>query len=80
MISRGITAYKRQLESNPLRTKMMTSAALFSLGDTITQRVEHQMKKCKTKTIVDAAEDKPAARNNSLSQHRFQWDKDRTMR
>lgn len=30
-------AYLRQLEARPLRTKMITSATLFTLGDTMAQ-------------------------------------------
>jgi len=34
------SAYQRRLEQRPLQTKMVTSAALFSLGDFICQKTE----------------------------------------
>ena len=38
-------AYKQQLTANPLRTKMATSACLFSFGDFICQKTESSYKK-----------------------------------
>ena len=43
-LSVPITAYKHQLEVHPLRTKMATSACLFSLADFICQKSEATMK------------------------------------
>ncbi len=38
------SAYKNQLKTQPLRTKMLTSAALFSVGDYCCQQVESKIK------------------------------------
>lgn len=38
------SAYKHQLKTQPLRTKMLTSAAVFSLGDYCCQQVESKIK------------------------------------
>jgi len=47
MLRQGIDAYKRLLVSNPLVTKMTTSATLFALGDFICQKTEFSLKKPK---------------------------------
>ena len=43
-LSAFTTSYKRQLETHPLRTKMATSAFLFSLGDYLCQQSENFFK------------------------------------
>lgn len=84
MLTKGVTAYKRQLESNPMRTKMLTSATLFSLGDIICQKTEQALKGCKAKKQLKpsapASEitQKPSSLLSQPSQHH--WDKSRTLR
>ena len=62
MLKNGLTklscAYKQQLEAHPLRTKMATSACLFSFGDFICQKSEAAYKCTCTKKskLVDSIE------------------------
>ena len=80
MLAKGVTAYKRQLESNPMRTKMITSATLFSIGDVITQKTEQLLKDCKAKKQLPAPKPTASMSVPTLSQPTFEWDKSRTIR
>ena len=52
MLTQGITkvgnAYSTSLKTNPLRTKMLTSACLFSMGDYLCQKAEQKCKPAPT--------------------------------
>ena len=45
MLRQGLAMYKAQLDANPLRTKMLTSAFLFSFGDFLCQQAEVKLLK-----------------------------------
>ena len=78
MFRRGVntvcSAYQRRLEQRPLQTKMLTSAALFSLGDFICQKSEAAI--CSDREKKDNLNDSPY-QNGSLTSN---WDSSRTLR
>lgn len=77
-LNRAYNAYTVRLERNPLRTKMLTSAFLFSVGDFLCQKAETSFRKCpdQTHTSFDQNSDK----KDRLDDLKFCWDKHRTMR
>ena len=86
MLKHGLTtfgcAYKQQLEAHPLRTKMATSACLFSFGDFICQKTEAAYK-CRCSTEKTKSDDFITTKKNlpfSLSMLTQDWDMQRTMR
>ena len=78
MLKQGIEIYKRSLVSNPLATKMTTSATLFALGDFICQKTEFSLKKPK-KSEQTIAVNTIRKENTNAQRHTFSWDKHRTL-
>jgi len=76
-LNRVYNAYTVRLETNPLRTKMLTSAFLFSVGDFLCQRAEASCKKCPTQVVEEKT---TVALKNNSADFKFSWDKHRTMR
>jgi len=82
MIKYGLSAfaagYKRELEAHPLRTKMATSALLFSFGDYFCQKSEAAYKsRCQPKDSIKSEELNRTSLFNMLTQD---WDMKRTIR
>ena len=74
------SGYKRQLETHPLRTKMATSAFLFSLGDFLCQKTEAAYK-CRCQQLKKTSSNESEKMNGSIfSMLTRDWDKSRTMR
>ena len=75
-------AYKTRLEQNPLRTKMITSACLFSLGDFLCQKTEGCIKRKKQVLSSESSNiinyENTDATLSLLTQG--EWDKSRTLR
>ena len=69
--------YKKQLEQHPLRTKMATSAFLFSFGDFLCQKTEAAYK-CRCKTQSEKSESSKIRNVSSMLTQ--DWDVRRTMR